>query len=120
MTDTTEAFFEEIAERRYEPLLHMVSGSIQFIIEGAGIWIVNIKNGSITISKELTTSNDSIGADSVVICSKEDFDNMVVGKQNPITLWLQMRMKWTGNLGLAQVFQRLFPVEKLAGAQIGN
>ncbi len=52
-------------------------------------------------------------------CSREDFDRMVVGKQNPTTLFMQGKMKITGNLGLAQIFQRLFPDESQASGEQG-
>jgi len=48
-------------------------------------------------------------------CSQEDFERMVVGKQNPTTLFMQGKMKITGNISLAQMFQRLFPDESLSG-----
>lgn len=119
-TDITDAFFERLAQKRYEPLLHMASGSIQWIIEGAGSWIVNIKNGSVIVSKELALNRDTPIADCVLECSKEDFERMVKGEQNPYTLMLQMRMKCTGNIALFQMFQRLFPDESLVGASIGR
>ena len=113
MIDTTEAFFARLAERGYEPLLHSVSGTIRWDIEDTGGWFVAVKNGSLTVSR------DPAGADCVFVCSKEDFDHMVVGKQNPTTLFMQGRMKITGNLGLAQLFLRLFPDESLAGGEQG-
>ncbi len=113
MIDTTQAFFERLAERGYEPLLHNISGTIRWDIEDAGSWFILVKNGSLTVSR------DTAGADCVLSCSKEDFDRMVVGKQNPTTLLLQGKMKITGNLGLAQMFQRLFPDESLSGAKQG-
>src|SRR6266566_9107579 len=113
MSDTTQAFFEHLAERGYEPLLHSTSGTIRLDIEDAGSWFVAIKNGSLTVSR------DAAGADCVFACSKEDFDHMVVGKQNPTTLFMQGRMKITGNPGLAQLFLRLFPDESLASREQG-
>jgi putative sterol carrier protein len=115
MTDTTQAFFEQLAEHRYEPLLHSISGTIRWDIEGAGSWFVSIQNGSVTVSRASTEAE----ADCVCKCSKEDFDRMVVGKQNPITLALQGKMEVTGNVGLAQIFQRLFPNENLASTLAG-
>ena len=108
MIDTTEAFFAQLAQRGYEPLLHNVSGTIRWDIGDAGSWFVTVKNGSLTVSRE------TAGADCVFACSREDFDRMVVGKQNPTTLFMQGKMKITGNLGLAQICQRLFPDESLA------
>ncbi len=113
MSDTTQAFFERLAQRGYEPLLHSISGTIRWDIEDAGSWFIVVKNGSLTVSR------DTVGADCVQGCSKEDFDRMVVGKQNPTTLFMQGKMTVTGNLILAQMFQRLFPDESLSGAKQG-
>src|SRR6266566_4558560 len=113
MSDTTQAFFEQLAQRGYEPLLHGISGTVRCDIEDAGSWFVAIKNGSLTVSR------DTAGADCVIACSREDFDRMVVGKQNPTTLFMQGKMKITGNLGLAQPFLRLFPGGSLASGEVG-
>jgi putative sterol carrier protein len=113
MSDTTQAFFERLAERGYEPLLHSISGTIRWDIEDAGSWFIVVKNGSLTVSR------DTAGADCVIACSREDFDRMVVGKQNPTTLILQGKVKVSGDIGLAQMFQRLFPDESLSGAKQG-
>ncbi len=114
MTDTTEAFFRGLAERRYEPLLHSVSGTIRWDIQGVGSWFIAVNNGSLTVNREMAS------ADCVITCSEEDFDRMVVGKQNPITLYLQGKMRITGNAGLAQLFQRLFPDQQLASERAGT
>jgi putative sterol carrier protein len=111
MSDTTEAFFERLAKRDYEPLLHSVSGIIRCDIEDAGSWFVGVKNGSLTVNKNTTE------ADCVIVCSREDFERMVVGKQNPTTLFLQGKMKITGDIVLAQMFQRVFPDESLSGTK---
>src|SRR6266516_6764704 len=113
MSDTTQAFFERLAKRGYEPLLHSVSGTFRCDIEDAGSWFVVVKNGSLTVSRDMAK------ADCVIACSREDFDRMVVGKQNPTTLLMQGKMKIAGNIGLAQMFQRLFPDASLSGAQQG-
>src|SRR5437588_2999713 len=111
MSDTTQTFFDRLGERGYEPLLHSVSGTIWTDIEGAGSWFVVVKNGALTVSR------DTAGADCVIACSREDFERMVVGKQNPTTLFMQGKMKITGNVVLAQMFQRLFPDEGLSSAK---
>jgi hypothetical protein len=36
MMDITQAFFDRLAERGYEPLLHMASGTLRLDIQGAG------------------------------------------------------------------------------------
>jgi putative sterol carrier protein len=108
MSDTTQAFFERLAKRGYEPLLHRVSGNIRCDIEGAESWYVVVKKGSMTVSR------DTAGADCVIACSQEDFDRMVVGKQNPTTLYMQGKLKITGDRVLSQMVQRLFPDESLS------
>src|SRR2546423_6514418 len=113
MIDTTEAVYAQLTRGGNEHLLHSVSGTIRWDIGDAGSWIVAVKNGSLTVSRE------TAGADCVFACSREDFDRMVVGKQNPTTLFMQGRMRITGNLGLAQIFQRLFPDESLASGEEG-
>jgi predicted lipid carrier protein YhbT len=109
MSDTTHVFFERLATRGYEPLLHSVSGTIHSDIQDAGSWFVIVNNGSLTVSR------DADQADCVIACRREDFERMVVGKQNPMTLFLQGKLNITGNLVLAQMFQRLFPDESLSG-----
>ena len=113
MSDTTGEFFTRLAERGYEPLLHSVSGTFCWDIEDAGSWFVVVENGSLTVSR------DTLGADCVFVCSREDFERMVVGKQNPTTLFMQGKMLITGNIGLAQMFQRLFPDKSLSGEEQG-
>jgi predicted lipid carrier protein YhbT len=111
MSDTTQAFFERLATRGYEPLLHSVSGTFRWDIEDAGSWYVNVNNGTLTVSR------DTSAAECVAACTKEDFERMVVGKQNPTTLFMQGRMKVAGNPGLAMMILRLFPDESLSGAK---
>jgi len=113
MSDTTQVFFDRLAKRGYEPLLHSISGTIQCDIEGAGSWFVVVNNGSLSVSR------DTVEANCMFACSQEDFERMVVGKQNPTTLFMQGKMKITGNLGLAQICQRLFPDESLASGEEG-
>lgn len=108
MSDTTHIFFERLATRGYEPLLHNISGIIRCDIEDAGSWIVIVDNGSLTVR------GDADQADCVIACRREDFERTVVGKQNPLTLFMQGKMKITGNIVLAQMFQRLFPDEGLS------
>jgi putative sterol carrier protein len=111
MSDITQAFFDRLATRGYEPLLHNLSGSFRWDIEDMGSWFVVVDKGSLSVSRKTTV------VDCVAACSKEDFERMVVGKQNPTTLLLQGKMKISGNPSMAMLFQRLFPDESLADAK---
>ena len=109
MSDVTLAFFDRLTTRSYEPLLHSVSGTIQCDIEDVGSWFVTVNKGALSVSRH------TMSADCAFTCSRQDFERMVVGKQNPTTLFMQGRMQITGNIVLAQMFQRLFPDESLSG-----
>ena len=111
MSDTTQAFFERLAKRGYDPLLHSTSGTIHCDIEDAGSWFVVVNNGSLSVSK------DADKADCVIACHREDFERMVLGTQNPTTLFMQGKLQIAGDVVLAQMFQRLFPDESLSGAK---
>jgi len=111
MMDIAQAFFDRLAERGYEPLLHNASGSIHLDIQDEGSWLVVMEHGSLTVSR------DTAPADCVTACRKEDFERMVVGKQNPTTLYLQGKVDVTGNSALLHLFLRLFPDEAMAAAQ---
>src|SRR5690348_1834298 len=109
MSDITQAFFERLASHGHEPLLHSVSGTIRCDIGDAGSWFVVVNKGALAVSRETTA------ADCAFTCSQEDFERMVLGKQNPTTLFLQGKMQVIGNISLAMMFQRLFPDESLSG-----
>ena len=103
MAENVQEFFTALATRRYEPLLHSVSGIVQWNIEGEGHWNVVITKGAITINR------DAIVPDSLIACSKDTFLSLMKGVQNPLTAFLQGKLAIEGNIGLAQVFQRIFP-----------
>jgi len=102
MSERVQEFFTALATRRYEPLLHSVSGTVQWIIEGKGYWNVVITKGAITVSR------DTMVPDSVMSCSEDTFLALAKGVQNPLTAFLQGKLALQGNIALAQVFQRIF------------
>ena len=102
MTEHVQEFFTALATRRYEPLLHSVSGTVQWDIEGEGQWNVFINKGAITVSR------DAMVPDSVMSCSEDTFLSLTKGVQNPLTAFLQGKLAIEGNIGLAQVFLRIF------------
>ena len=102
MSETVQDFFTALATRRYEPLLHSVSGTVQWNIEGEGHWNVVIAKGAITVNR------DTGVPDSVLSCNKDTFLALAKGVQNPLTALLRGNLALQGNIGLAQVFQRVF------------
>jgi putative sterol carrier protein len=102
MSESVQEFFAALATRRYEPLLHSVSGTVQWTIEGVGHWNVVLNKGAITVSRE------AVVPDSVMSCSEDTFLALAKGVQNPLTAFLQGKLALQGNIALAQVFQRIF------------
>ncbi|HZU70692.1 MAG TPA: SCP2 sterol-binding domain-containing protein [Ktedonobacteraceae bacterium] len=102
MSQQVQEFFTALATRRYEPLLHSVSGTVRWNIEGEGYWNVVINKGAITVNR------DAMLPDSVMSCSEDTFLALARGVQNPLTAFLQGKLAIQGNIGLAHVFQRVF------------
>lgn len=104
MDDVIQTFFEQLSTRGYEPLLHEVSGTYRFDIEGKESWGVVVREGVITVTRELPKT------DCVFACDQDLFTRIIQGKQNPTTAAMQGKLKISGDLSLAQMFQRLFRI----------
>jgi len=102
MSDNVHEFFSRLGTRHYEPLLHSVSGTVQWDIEGEGRWNVVIDKGTLTVNR------NTLVPDSVMSCNQDTFLALASGRQNPHTAFFQGKMAIQGNIGLAQVFQRVF------------
>ena len=102
MATATAEFFEELAQRGYEPTLQSVTGTVRFDIIGAGNWWVTVKEGALTVA------SGGSSADCVYTTTAEDFVSMVRGALNPFTAALQGKVQLTGNTALALVMQRIF------------
>jgi len=105
MPNSVPEFFNTLATRHYEPLLHSVSGTVQWNIEGEGKWNVIIDKGAITVDRNAAVP------DSLMSCSKDVFLALGKGAQNPLSTFLQGKLAIDGNIGLALVFQRIFQKE---------
>ena len=107
MADVIDPFFEQYATPQYLPRLSDIVGSCRFDIEGVGSWMVTIKKGVSTITK----SSSNAGADCVVTGSEQDFVRMIQRQQNPLTAFLQGRLRITGDISLAQIGSRIFRMQ---------
>jgi len=100
MTDVTSAFFEQLAARGYEPQLHSVTGTYKINV-GDRSWGIIVNEGAITMT------NNHPKADTTFTSSEEVFARMVRGEQNPTTAFMQGILQVTGDVSMAQMFQRL-------------
>ena len=105
MSENVQDFFTALATRGYDPLLHSVSGTVQWNIEGEGQWNVVINKGAMVVNR------DAVVPDSRLSCSQDTFLALAKGVQNPLTAFLQGKLALEGNIGLAQVFQRIFQTQ---------
>lgn len=102
MATATAAFFEELAQRGYDPALQTVTGTVRFDILGEGSWWVTVNEGRLTVASRGSS------ADCVYTAAAEDFVPMARGKLNPLTAALRGRMEFTGDPALALVMLCLF------------
>ncbi len=104
--ETIGYFFENAAARgQSDIMLRRTSGSCRFDIVGVGSWLVRVDQGAITF----TVAESSTAADCTLTATESDFLAMASGRQNPMTAFMQGRLKGTGNISLGDRFLRLFP-----------
>ncbi|CEG48016.1 scp2 sterol transfer family protein [Plasmopara halstedii] len=74
-----------------------VNGVIKFDIGGAGVWLVDLKNGNGSV-KSATASET---ADVTISLTEENFIKMMNNKLNPQQAFMKGVLKIKGNMGLA-------------------
>ena len=95
-------FFEGLETRVDESKLTDVNNSYLFDIEGEGQWLVDVKDGNLTV-------NEGGGdADVTITSSAETFEQIRSGAQNPTTAYMTGKLKIKGDMGAAMKLQKLF------------
>ncbi len=102
MADAVEGFFQELAARGNEPVLHLVSGIFRFEI-GRRRWLVRVHKGGVTVSRA------QAAADCVFVCDEPMFAAFLAGEKNAFTAIMRGDLLCEGDIGLAMLFQRIFP-----------
>ena len=95
-------FFADLAARTPDTKLRGISGTCRFDIQGAGSWIVALTDGKVTVREGAAGAK----ADTIVVCSADDFMRIVRGELNPFAAALQGRVQGAGNLALLQLLQK--------------
>ena len=104
--DATARFFEDLATRDYEPLLHGGSGSLRVdLSDGDTVehFTVRIDKGKVRV----TTS--AARADATIRTERAMFNKMANGTVNAMSAVLRGTLVIEGDLGVATAFSRLFP-----------
>jgi hypothetical protein len=105
MSDPVEDFFQDLAQRSYEPLLQHITGSIRFDLLDADQvdhWWVGIDRGRLTVCHE------DRDAGSVTKEERSTFADVILGRRNAMTTFLRGDAGYAGDGEPLVVFQRLF------------
>jgi putative sterol carrier protein len=98
---TIQRFFDELGLRGTEPLLHNVTGTIEWNIKDVGRWWVRMNQGTVQVSQSPQN------ADCVASCDASTFTGIISGKENLMAAALRGAVRCSGNVALGLSFQRL-------------
>jgi putative sterol carrier protein len=95
-------FFDGLATRVDESKLSGVNNSYVFDIEGEGQWLVDVKDGKLSVKE------GGGDADVTLTTSADTFAKIAAGEQNPTTAYMTGKLKIKGDMGAAMKLQKLF------------
>ena len=98
-----QEFFDSLESRADPAKLAGMDNSYLFDIEGEGQWRVDVRDGAIAV-----TPGGGDGADATISTSRETFEKIVAGDQNPTTAYMTGKLKIKGDMGAAMKLQKLF------------
>ena len=98
----TKDFFDSLEAQADPAKIAGVSNSYLFDIEGDGQWLVDVRDGKVTVSE------GGGDADATISTSSETFAKIVAGEQNPTTAYMTGKLKIKGDMGAAMKLQKLF------------
>jgi putative sterol carrier protein len=102
MAETVQEFFQSLESRADPAKTAGMTSSYVFDIDGAGQWRVEVDDGTVTVA-------DGAGdADAVISTSKETFEKIIAGEQNPTSAYMTGKLKVKGDMGAAMKLQKLF------------
>ena len=101
MPETAHEVFNLHRMQKHEPVLRGVHGTYLFDIDKVGCWFVAVDDGAIHVEE---TKRD---ADCTISCDEPDFVDIVEGRRQLITSYMQGRVKIHGDMALAQKFHGL-------------
>jgi putative sterol carrier protein len=101
MPETAQEVFSLHRMQKYEPFLRGVHGTYLFDIDKVGCWFVAVDDGAVRIEE---AKRD---ADCTISCDEHDFVDIIEGRRQLLTSYLQGRVKIRGDMALAQKFHGL-------------
>lgn len=101
MPETAHEIFERKRKEKYDPVLRGVHGTYLFDIDKVGCWFVAIDDGAIHLEEKKRD------ADCTISCDESDFVDIIEGRRQLLTSYMQGRVKVHGDMALAQKFHGL-------------
>jgi putative sterol carrier protein len=95
-------FFDSLESRADASKLAGMSNSYLFDIEGEGQWLIDVRDGAVTVTP------GGGEADATITTSGETFEKIVAGEQNPTTAYMTGKLKIKGDMGAAMKLQKIF------------
>ncbi len=102
MAETVQDFFANLASRADPAKTAGMTNSYVFDIDGAGQWMVDVDDGSVTVTE------GGGDADVTISTSQETFEKIIAGEQNPTSAYMTGKLKIKGDMGAAMKLQKLF------------
>jgi putative sterol carrier protein len=107
-----EITIEELMNRMPKAFLPDKAGDVEAVIqyhltgEEAGDWVVKIGDGKCEVEKGKTdNATMTLKADS------QDYKDIILGKLDPMTAFMQQKVKLTGNLNMALGLTKYFKMD---------
>jgi putative sterol carrier protein len=95
-------FFETLESRVDASKTAGMNNSYVFEIEGAGVWQVDVIDGTVKVTEGGTDGDVTIRA------TEETFKAIANGEQNPTTAYMTGKMKVKGDMSAAMKLSKLF------------
>jgi putative sterol carrier protein len=102
VAESTREFFESLPARGDPAKLAGMHNSYLFDIDGAGMWLVTIEDGAVSVRE------GEGEADCTISASEENFQRILSGEQNATSAYMTGKLKIKGDMGAAMKLQKLF------------
>jgi putative sterol carrier protein len=102
MPESPREFFETLESRVDPAKAGGLTATYRFEIDGAGIWLVDVDDGRVTVTE------GGGEADATISASSETFMKIARGEQNPTAAYMAGKLKVKGDMGQAMKLQKLF------------
>jgi putative sterol carrier protein len=99
---TAREFFETLESRVDETKTGGMNANYLFDIDGAGTWLVDVKDGKLSVTE------GGGDADVTISATEETFEKVAAGELNPTSAYMTGKLKIKGDMGAAMKLQKLF------------